>query len=224
MVDSRYKFEVKKLLFISFVTVFSLSLSAQKIDPKYTFNVELGLPAASANVPFKSVMQGLATANVYGQYSFPFHFNVGLGVKYTYFVVDEFSLSEPVHGGIHSGGAFVKLGYDKFYNERFAMDYGVKFGYNENFILTDANKALGINPVRKSAFLIEPAVGVILTADERNSYRLNLGYTIQGFGFQPTQLGLDSNMDFDESNFNMPTQFFFIGFGYTFYFGVKGGE
>jgi hypothetical protein len=214
---------VKKLLLISIFAGFSLTLNAQKIDPKFTFNVELGLPIASANFPFKTIMQGLVSTNVYGQYSFPFHLNVGLGIKYSYFTVNEFSITNPIHGGMHSGGAFVKVGYDKFYNDRFAMDYGVKIGYMENFFLTDANKALG-STVSRSSSLIEPTIGVILTADERNSYRLNLGYVIQGFSFQPTLIGLDSNSNYEESKLGKITQYFYVGFGYTFYFGIKGGE
>ena len=33
--------------------------SAQVIEPKHTFNVELGLPNGFTNEPFKNIMQGL---------------------------------------------------------------------------------------------------------------------------------------------------------------------
>ena len=168
-----------------------------------------------------NIMQGLVTSNVYLQRSFQSHFNLGFGGKYTYFVIDEFSVSEVIRGGIHSAGAFVKFGYDKFYNDQFAMDFGLKLGYNENFYLSDKNKALGLNPARNSAFLIEPTVGLILSVDRKNSYRLNIGYTIQDYGFQPMQLGMTSNLNFDESQLTVRTQFLFVGFGYTYYFGVK---
>lgn len=202
----------------------SLGVQAQKIEPKFTFNVELGLPVATSNETFDNIMQGLVSCNVYEQYSFPFHLNVGLGIKYSYFAVNQFSVEEPVYGGIHTGGAFLKVGYDKFYNDRFAMDYGVKIGYAENFIITDMNKALGLSPRSVSSSLIEPTVGFILTADERNSYRLNLGYCIQGYSFQPKLLGIDSNGAADPDKLNNLTQYFFVGFGYTFYFGIKGGD
>jgi len=201
-----------------------LGVQAQKINPKFTYNIELGLPVATSNEPFDDIMQGLVSVNTYGQYSFPFHLNVGLGVKYSYFAVNQFSVPEPVYGGIHTGGAFVKIGYDKFYNDRFAMDYGVKIGYGEHFILTDMNKALGLSPRRLQSSIIEPTVGLILTADERNSYRLNVGYCVQGYGFEPKLLGLDSNGDWDPAKFNNLTQYFFVGFGYTFYFGIKSSD
>ena len=214
----------KSISYIVFVIGISHYIQAQTISPKYTFNVELGLPVAAANMPFKAIMQGLVTSNVYLQHSFPSHFNLGVGAKYTYFVIDEFSVSEIIQGGIHSSGAFVKFGFDKFYNEQFALDVGIKFGYNENFFVSDINKALGISPVRNGAILIEPTLGLILAADRRNSYRLNIGYTIQNYGFRPTELGLDSNLNYNASELAASTQFFFVGFGYTYYFGVNSAD
>lgn len=202
----------------------SLNSHCQKLVPKFTYNIELGLPVAVANRPFDDIMQGLVSANSFVQYSFPFHLNVGAGIKYSYFVVNQFATTTPVHGGIHSGGGFVKVGYDKFVTDRFAIDLGVKVGYMDNYILTDKNKENGTNPVRIQSSLIEPVIGLILTADERNSYRLNIGYVIQGYGFQPKLLGVNSNENYNTDNFNNPTQYFYVGFGYTFYFGVKGGE
>lgn len=202
----------------------SLSANSQKIDPKFTYNLELGLPVAVSNESFNDIMQGLVTVNTYAQYSFPFHLNIGLGVKYSYFAVNQFSVPEPVYGGIHTGGGFVKVGYDKFVNDRFAVDFGVKIGYADNYIMTDMNKALGLSPVRVASSIIEPTLGLILSADERNSYRMNIGYCIQGHGFRPTMLGVDSNGDYDPEKFNNLTQYFFVGFGYTFYFGIKASE
>ncbi|NRA12275.1 MAG: hypothetical protein HRT57_10005, partial [Crocinitomicaceae bacterium] len=80
----------------------------------------------------------------------------------------------------------------------------------------------GDYPINVGGSLIEPTVGFILSADERNSYRFNIGYVIQGYGFRPTMLGLGSNEDYDIEKFDNLTQYLYVGFGYTFYFGVKG--
>lgn len=202
----------------------SVNGQAQKLVPKFTYNLELGLPVAVANPTFDDIMQGLVSVNTFIQYSFPFHLNVGAGIKYSYFAVNQFAVEDPVYGGIHSGGAFMKVGYDKFYTDRFAMDFGVKVGYMDHFILTDANAALGVNPLRVNSTLVEPTLGLILTADERNSYRLNIGYSIYGYGFRPTMLGLDSNGAADPAKFNNLTQYFYVGFGYTLYIGVKSSD
>ncbi len=208
------------LILISFCFLGSYA-SAQKIDPRFTFNVELGLPASIANEPFDDIMQGLICSSIYGQYSFPFHMHIGLGVRYSLLTINEFSVPSPVRGQMHSGSTFLKIGWDKFHNDRFATDVALKVGYAQTYFNTDLNKANGVNPVQFDHLLLEPTVGFILSADERNSYRWSLGYCINGFGFQPGTLGLPSNEGYDVSEFNKLTQYLVVGFGYTYYFRPK---
>lgn len=212
---------MKQFLSFVFICFLSSQLSAQKITPKYTFNVEIGLPIATGNAPFKDIMQGLACANIYGQYSFPFHLNLGLGVRYSLFTINEFAINEENNGQIHTGAAFLKIGHDQFHTDRFATDFGVKIGYSLNYASTDLNKASGVNPLSFDAVLIEPTLGLILSADERNSYRWNVAYCIQGYGFRPSTIGLSSNAAYDASKFNKLTNYFVVGFGYTHYFRNK---
>lgn len=193
----------------------------QKIDPKWTMNIELGLPTSIANQPFDDIMQGLVSTSLYGQYSFPFHLNIGVGAKYTLMQINEFRVQSPVKGQMHTGAAFIKVGWDKFHNERFATDFSVKVGYAQTYFNTDLNKNLGVNPVQFNKILIEPTAAIILSADERNSYRWSLGYCINGFGFSPRNLGFQDDGGYDPNNFKMLTQYLVVGFGYTFYFGVK---
>jgi len=194
---------------------------AQKVEPKGTFNVELTLPGAVANKPFKSIMQGLVNCSVYYQYSLPFHLNFGGGVRYSIFTVNEFKVPSPVDGNMQMGSAFLKIGWDKFHTERFATDFGIKYGYTEGFIFTDVNKAEGNNPRRFNSTNMEATLGLILTADERNSYRLVLGYGGYGYGFDPKVLGLKSDETYNVEDYSKLTQYFFVGFGYTYYFGQK---
>ena len=125
---------MKKIyLIVLLVLSGSIHANAQTVTPKTTFNVELCLPVAMTNKPFNDFMQGLVGVSTYGQYSFPFHLNVGGGIRYSYFTINEFSVPSPVFGGVHSGSAFMKVGYDKFHNERFATDFGLKAGYSHTF-------------------------------------------------------------------------------------------
>lgn len=212
---------MRGLFNILFFSIISINVHAQKIEPKFTFNVELGLPTSIANKPFDNIMQGLICSSLYGQYSFPFHLNVGVGVRYSLLTINEFSVPSPVKGQMHSGAAFLKLGWDKFHNDRLATDVSVKVGYAQTYFNTDLNKENGVNPTKFEHLLIEPTVALILLANERNSYRWSLGYCINGFGFQPMHLGLPSNEGYDPEQFNKLTQYLVIGFGYTYYFGVK---
>jgi hypothetical protein len=188
------------------------------ITPKFTFNVEMGLPVALSNKPFNDIMQGLGCASIYGQYSLPFHLNFGLGVRYSIFTINEFSVPIEVVGQVHTGAAFVKVGWDKFHTERFATDIGVKVGYSQNYASTDINKANGLNPIQVDAIIIEPTLGIILAANEKNSYRWSIGYAIQGYGFRPSMIGIDTNDGYNADNFNKLTQSLVVGFGWTYYF------
>lgn len=194
------------------------SVYAQKIEPKHTFNVELGLPNSMNNKAFKTIMQGLVNVSSYYQYAMKNSLAFGGGIKYTYFDVNEFKTPEPIFGGMHSAVAFLKISREKFHSDRFATDMGVKFGYSMNFISTDLNKAAGSNPKRIDASFVEPTIGLILTADEKTSYRLVLGYGFQGFAFKPSQLGTEENGGYQEVDLQKSSQFFTIGFGFTYYF------
>ena len=196
-------------------------VNGQSVTPKHTFNVELSLPASTANKPFKTIMQGLVNVAPYYQFAFKNSLAIGAGVRYTYFNINEFKVPEPVYGGMHTAGVFVKVSREKFHSERFGTDLGVKFGYTQNYITTDLNQAMGRDPIQINSTLIEPTVGLVLTADEFTSYRLVLAYAIQGFLFNPSQLGITQDGGYEPSDFEKMTQYFTVGFGFSYYFKAK---
>lgn len=219
---------MKRIVIILTCLFLSVQTDAQKIEPKFTFNVELGLPVSLYNEPFDEMIQGLVNTSIYGQYSFPFNLKVGLGVRYTLWNINEFAVATPVDGVVHTGAAFLKLGWGKFHTDRFATDFSVKLGYSQNFFETHWTEqtASGENfrvesHVTNDAFLIEPTIGLILAADERNSYRWSIGWCIQGKGFNPRMLGLPSDAGYEPSEFDKVTQYLVVGFGYTYYFKSK---
>ena len=206
----------------SLVTVFFLfigvSTFSQSIDPKFTFNVELALPVALGNPPFNDIMQGLVSVSPYAQYTLPFNMHVGAGVKYSYLTINEFAVPSPRYGGMHTGGAYLKLGWDKFHNDRFATDLGMKIGYNQNYFQSWVVKGVNVLNVNVGAMFFEPTLGLILSANEQNSYRWVIGYGLQTFGFNPTHIGLDEDQGYDLEVYNRPTSYLVVGFGYTHYF------
>ena len=203
-------------------TIFAQISNAQEIEPKYTFNVELGLPISIQNTPFDDVMQGLVGVSLYQQYSFPSHLNIGAGVRYSLFTINEFAVTEAVNGSMHTTGAFVKVGYDKFITDRFAIDFGVKMGYSLNFSSTRKNNATGDiierTNLSNESIHIEPTLGLILMADEKTSFRFTLGYNIQGTGFSPRFIGLTTDSNWDPNRYTSPTHYLVVGFGFTYYF------
>lgn len=214
-------FPMKRIRVLIFLILIQPVQAQDVFIPKTTFQVELALPNSIINKPFRDIMQGLGSLSLYGQYSFPFHVHLGAGVKYSLFLVNEFSVPSPVYGNLQSGTAFLKVGYDQFHTERFATDVGVKIGYSEHFFDTDLNKKNGNNPLRINSPTVEGTIGLVLSTDERNSYRLVLGYGVHGYGFKPEYIGLPSNEGYDPKEFKRLSQYFILGFGYTLYFNGK---
>lgn len=211
-----------KLSIILILLTIQFNGSAQTIIPKHTFNVDLGLPNAAGNKPFRRIMQGLLNVGTSYQFALPNSLAFGVGLRYSYFNVNQFKVKDSIHGGLHSLGAYFKVGREKFHTERFGTDMGVKFGYTHNLFTTDFNRKNGVNPQVTSGIYLEPNIGLVLSADEQTSYRLNIGYAFHGFGFNPkTTLGSTQNEGYDPAEFNKITHYLIIGFGFTYYFKPK---
>jgi len=170
-------------------------------------------------------MQGLVGVSTYAQYSFPFHLNFGLGGRYSLFTINEFKVPTSVDGSVHSAGGFFKIGYDKFVSDRFAVDFGVRIGYLFNgSVVREANEEgeiIANHTNSNESLLVEPTLGLILSADELNSYRFTLGYNVQGYGFNPSFIGVNTNSGWDPAGYSRLTQYLLVGFGYTHYFKSK---
>lgn len=211
---------MKKLIFILYSAVSTFS-NAQQIQPKHTFNMELGLPNGMVNKPFKDIMQGLVAVAPYYQYTFKNTLAIAAGIKYCYFGVNQFRVPEKTLGGMHSAGSFIKISREKFYTDRFSADMGIKFGYTQNYFVT--SKPLDTISTAKitrqvNAALIEPTIRLALVADDQVSYSLIVGYAFQGFKFGNEMIGFDSMMGYSDSDYNKTTSFLTVGFGFTYYF------
>lgn len=206
---------------IFFVLLISFQGQSQTIEPKHTFNIEMGLPNSFTNKPFKDIMQGLVSFEPYYQYKFPKNIIVGAGLKYNYFTINQFKVPIKVLGGMHTGGAFIKVGWEKFHSDRFATDFSMKAGYTQNYFYSTENDTAGANPRQVNCSYLEPTMGFILTADEFASYRFFVSYAFQGFGFRPDMIGLETFGGYDPSESNSVSSYLIVGFGYTYYFSNK---
>ena len=201
---------------------FSYSVSlAQGIEPDDSFTFEIGLPNAFVNKPFKEMMQGLISVSPYYQYALSNGVAFGIGAHYTYFAVNEFSVPSAIYGGMHCFGGFLKFGHEKFWGERFGTDFGIKAGYMHTMIKTDALFEQGTRLNVLPSLYIEPNVGLVLSSDKSNSYRLSIGYPFFGFGFSPGEIGVEGDAGYDTDQYKRPSSFLIVGFGYTHYFNGK---
>jgi hypothetical protein len=204
-----------------YLLVHSIGVNAQKIDPDDSFTFELCLPNSFVNKPYKTIMQGLVSVSPYYQYSFKNGISFGVGVHYSYFAINEFRMPVKVFGGIHTGAAFLKLGHEWFWTERFGTDIGCKIGYLQSYAVSDLLRSKGMMYRQTEALFIEPTIGFLLSADVNSSYRLTIGYPFYGYTFTPRTIGYDANLGYADSEFSKICSFLNVGFAYTFYFNGK---
>jgi hypothetical protein len=76
-----------KLITCWLIILIGFSTAAQQIEPKHTFNIELGLPNGMVNKPFKDYMQGLINFAPYYQFTMKNSLSFGAGIRYSYFGV-----------------------------------------------------------------------------------------------------------------------------------------
>ena len=213
----------KFFLLIIVILSINLSFSQGIIEPKHSFTIELGLPNAVSNKLFREIMQGLVHVSPYYQYAMKNGIAFGIGGRYSYFAINEFRVPSKVYGGNHSYGGFVKIGHEKFYSPIFALDIGVKMGYNQNTYYSDLLRLKEIDQINKPNFYLEPNLGIILASSEVDTYRLSLGYSFLGYSFRQSDIGFDETEDigYTESDKAPKSTFFTIAFGYTHHFNGK---
>jgi hypothetical protein len=194
---------------------------AQEIKPDDSFTFELCLPNSMGNKPFQLIMQGLVHANLHYQYALKSGFYLGAGVHYSYFAINEFRVPTKIYGGIHSGAAFFKTGHEKFWSERFGTDFGIRAGQVYSFVVSDALSSQGLSPKRVSSFYLEPNIGLILTSDVNQSFRLSIGLPIYGYTFSPQLIGLEGDFGYGPEEYVKNSSYLSVGFGYTYYLNGK---
>ena len=208
-------------IFLFFLLVPQNLLRAQRIDPDDSFTFELSLPNSMGNKPFQLIMQGLVHANLHYQYALSSGLYLGAGVHYSYFAINEFRVPTKVYGGIHSGAAFLKLGHEKFWSERFGTDFGVRVGVVRSYVVSDKLTAQGLSPKEVSSFYFEPNLSFILSSDVNQSFRLSIGLPIYGYSFTPQLIGLEGDFGFGPEEYLKNSTYLNVGFGYTFYLNGK---
>ncbi len=218
------------LLIFSSVCFLTLHTRAQKIEveedepnevyarihPLRSMTLEVGLPIALKNNIFKQYMQGMIEISPTYHYTFKNFLTIGGGINYNYFWINHVLTSDSKNlGGIQSIGGFVRIGYEKFYTDRYGIDVNVKIGPSKLIFDTDYNRKLDKLP-SLNVLTIEPSVAFVVTADEQSSYRWIVSYANQKYDFKSSLLGFAPGK-LNTNPTSSITQFLTVGFGYTYY-------
>ncbi len=189
------------------------------ISPNHTIDVNVNIPMIIRNDAYKTMTKEIIDVHLGYNYHFPFHLVVGAGVRMMYNQVDVTKVEPGLSGGIGSFGAYLNLGYERFVTDRFAIGFSTRFGGIFNTFNTTKNRTSLGKSYRNDALFVEPNISFILTASASTSFRLNVGYMMQGYKFHPHDLGSLSKGNWEPEQLNKITQILTIGFGFTYYLG-----
>ena len=210
------------LLIVLIALILPEMVTAQdRMDIDDSFVIELGLPNGFVNAPFKNIMQGLVYVAPMYQYTLKSGLCMGAGIHYSYFNINQFRINQKVSGGMHNGAAFLKLGFEKFWTPSLATDISIKGGLVQSAFTTDVLKTLGYTYQARISSYVEPNLGICLASDVNASFRLTVGYAFYGFGFRPSNLGVNSDLGYSATEFNKISSYLIVGFGYSRYFNGK---
>ena len=189
------------------------------IIPKHSYNIDFNLPVSLKNTAFKGLMQGLARSGVGYQYNFKKGFSLGLGYQYTFFQINKFKTPQQIHGGLHINAGYFKLGYDKFYNERFGTEIKLKAGYSNFTFYSDSLERInGTKNTNIASLYIEPSIALVLSGSKNTSYKWIFAYSIHQMGFSPPQIGMLADGGYDPNAFKRNIRFLAFGFSFSHYF------
>ena len=207
-----------KLSLFLFLCFYTLLFKAQVSELDDSFTFELGLPNATSNKAYRSIMQGLVCLSPSYQYALKNGISFGLGLHYSYFAINEFRVQPKIFGGIHTAAAFIKIGHEKFWTKSFGTEITCKIGYLKSYSASD----LITNYNQTEASYIEPSIAFIAASSVNSSYRFVIGFPLYGYKFTPRTIGIeDSNLGYSSADFSAISSAFTISFGYTFYFNGK---
>jgi hypothetical protein len=192
--------------------------------PAGSISVDVGIPAKGKNPSFGRVMNGLFNGGVCYQHNIFKGLTLGVGAKYSFFVINPFAINNAEWGGgLHVPSVFGKVGYEKFITERFSLNFGARMGYAMQFSANDSCKAVLGGPYTYSSFFLEPQIELLLLTGKTSSdgFSFVLGYNMIFSEFGPQFLCLQTIPNTVEEDYQGITRFLSIGFGYRYYLGRK---
>ncbi|UKN02669.1 hypothetical protein K6119_03970 [Paracrocinitomix mangrovi] len=216
---------IKHTWLLVFLFAFNqLNAQTKVFEPKGSLSIDVGIPAQGKNESFGRVMNGLFNGGINYQYNVYKGLTIGLGAKYSYFIVNSFALNNVNwRGGLHMPALYGKIGYEKFISERFSVNASTRLGYAMMISANDSCQKIMGKPHTEGTFFIEPQVELLFTTDKNSAsgFSLVLGYNFYMAEFGPEYLCMDEIPNLFEEDYVGITRFLSIGFGYRHYMGRK---
>jgi hypothetical protein len=209
-------------LLLTFVLHTVAPAQSKEFVPKGSFGFDMTVPTRAQNPALQRIMQGLYNGGVDYQYNFFKGIKAGVGLKYSFFTLNSFAFNNAdISGSYHMPGAYVRLGYEKFTNDRVSLSASVRSGYSFLLSVNDSCRAVNGGPHVEQSLFVEPEVEILVLLDEVSPHAFSfvVSYSIYFDEFEVKELCMQDVPNVLPEDFSGITRFLSIGFGYRYYFG-----
>jgi len=153
----------------------------------FTIRGNIGIPRVIGSEMFRTSFAGLYEANLSLNLRLFKNFYLGMGYQNTQFQNNKFlkfqyfNASIPYNTRLLSSGAFLKVGYDKFFSDKgyacFSVNSGIMFNnyFNVNADTSLANRPYGLTDF--TAPSVQPEVSLNFIVEKHLAFSIMLGYT-----------------------------------------------
>lgn len=213
-----------KFLYIVFLVLALIPnrVFSQSVSQKGALFVDVTIPTNERNKAFNRTMEGLFHGGIGYQQNVFKGLTVGLGISYTYFVINRVELNSSIgEGGTHLAGGHLRLGYERFTTDRVSLYGGIKTGYSNIVVYSDSSKVILNGPFQVGSFFLSPQmeINILTEVGSPSAFSFLIGYSWYFKEYNASFLSRQFFPGYIDELSQGYIRFLNLGFGYKHYFG-----
>jgi hypothetical protein len=189
--------------------------------PRFSIRANVGIPKITSSTAFRNSFSGVITGDLSVNCKLFSDFFIGVGYSYTYYKSQRYFRDKNINTNMQSNNGYLKIGFDRFFNDNGFATFSVNAGYNFNQYqgIVYANDSLkGKHPTQFSSAFIEPMIGIYFIVDPNFAIGGHLSYNYNFSQFNPTYPNFDKQFNYGQVKNNWNMSMITLGFG--FYYGL----
>ena len=214
-------------LFLLVLTAIKLQAQDVRRDAMspYTIRGNMGIQKPLTSGKFQQSFAGLYEGNISFNARIGTNFSAGFGYQNTYFKNNQFlkrkisNAQLPYHTSLICDGAFLRLGYDRFFRTNGFVSYALNGGYTFcRYTNVNNDSSAANSPYPGKTFnspYIQPEVSFNFVMEQRLAFSLFLSYTTMFYKYDARAPRLNHFPEIEDKGNSFPMSYFSFGFGFT---------
>ncbi len=217
-----------KKIITAFLLCLSLNSFCQKEGQEnalVSIRGNIGIPRVVGSQAFRTSFAGLYEGNLSVNLKLFSNFFVGIGYQASQFQNNKFlkfqyfNASIPYNTRLLCNGAFVKLGYDRFFSDKGYASFSLNSGLMlNNYINVNADTSISNRPFVIQDFsggYLQPETSINFIVDKHLAFSIMLSYTTLFYKYDPKAPRLAQFQEVKDSRNRYYMNWVNIGFGFT---------